>query len=107
MSFSAELKEELSKTENLSNKEAVKYELLGYLISSHISKEKSKIKLSTESQYNINRFSRLLSNMGINNYNIAIQGKIFVITVNAKDIEAIEHTQQMNMDQIKWFIKQS
>ena len=105
MSFSAELKEELSKTENLSNKEAVKYELLGYLISSHISKEKSKIKLSTESQYNINRFSRLLSNMGINNYNIAIQGKIFVITVNAKDIEAIEHTQQMNMDQIKWFIK--
>ena len=107
MSFSTQLKEELSKTENLSNKEAVKYELLGYLISSHISKEKSKIKFSTESEYNINRFSRLLSNMGINNYNIAIQGKIFVITLNAKDIESIEHTQQMNLDQIKWFIKGS
>ena len=39
MSFSAELKEELSKTENLSNKEAVKYELLGYLISSNITEE--------------------------------------------------------------------
>ena len=107
MSFSTELKEELSKTENLSNKEAVKYELLGYLISSHISKEKGKIKFSTESEYNINRFSRLLSNMGINNYNIAIQGKIFIITVNTKDIELIESAQQMNLDQIKWFIKGS
>ena len=42
MSFSTELKEEISKTENLSNKEAVKYELLGYLISSNISNENNK-----------------------------------------------------------------
>ena len=105
MSFSAELKEELSKTENLSNKEAVKYELLGYLISSNISKEKSKIKFSTESEYNINRFSRLLSNMGINNYNITIQGKIFIITANHKDFAEIKYAQELNLDQIKWFIK--
>ena len=72
MSFSTELKEELSKTENLSNKEAVKYELLGYLISSNISEENNKIKFSTENEYNINRFSRLLSNMDINNYDITI-----------------------------------
>ena len=38
MSFSKELKEEISKTENLSNKESVKYELIGYLLSSNISK---------------------------------------------------------------------
>ena len=44
MSFSTELKEELSKTENLSNKEAVKYELLGYLMSGHIAEEKNKIR---------------------------------------------------------------
>ena len=31
MSFSSELKEEISKIENLANKEAVKYELIGYL----------------------------------------------------------------------------
>ena len=37
MSFSTELKEEISKLDNLSNKEAVKYELIGYLISSNIS----------------------------------------------------------------------
>ena len=41
MSFSSDLKEEISKTENLANKEAVKYELLGYLITSNISEEKN------------------------------------------------------------------
>lgn len=105
MSFSTELKEELSQTENLSNKEAVKYELIGYLISSNITEEKSKIKFSTENEYNINRFSRLLSNMGINNYDIAIQGKFFVITVNKKDIEVIEFAKELNFDQIKWLVK--
>ena len=105
MSFSAELKEELSKTENLSNKEAVKYELLGYLISSNITEEKNKIKFSTENEYNINRFSRLLSNMGINNYDIAIQGKLFVITANKKDVNTIEYSQEMSAEQIKWLIK--
>ena len=105
MSFSTELKEELSKTENLSNKEAVKYELLGYLISSNITEEKNKIKFSTENEYNINRFSRLLNNMGINNYDIAIQGKLFVITANKKDVKSIEYSQELNIDQIKWLIK--
>ena len=105
MSFSTSLKEELSKTENLANKEAVKYELLGYLISSNITEEKNKTKFSTENEYNINRFSRLLSNMGINNYDISIQGKVFVITVNSKDLKSIEYDEQINMEQIRWLIK--
>ena len=105
MSFSTELKEEISKTENLSNKEAVKYELLGYLISSNISQENSKIKFSTENEYNINRFSRLLSNIGINDYDISIQGKLFIITVNSEQIKLIEDVQELSNDQIKWLIR--
>lgn len=105
MSFSTELKEELSKTENLSNKEAVKYELLGYLISSNISEEKDKIKYSTENEYNINRFSRLLSNMGINNHDISIQGKLFSITAYIKEFNLIQYDENLNLDQIKWLIK--
>ena len=66
MSFAKELKEELSRTENLSNKKAVKYELKGYLISSNINYEDGKIRFNTINEYNINRFSRLLSNMNIN-----------------------------------------
>ena len=36
MSFSSEVKEELSKIENLTNKEVVKQELIGYLLSCNI-----------------------------------------------------------------------
>lgn len=87
MSFSTELKEEISKSEKLSNKENVKYELMGYLMSSNISEEKNKIKFSTENEYNINRFARLLSNCEIETYNINIQGKLFVITCPKMEIQ--------------------
>ena len=87
MSFSTEVKKEISKIENLVNKEAVKYELAGYLISSNVSEEKEKIKFSTENEYNINRFARLLSNSGIEDYQIAVQGKLFIITTNKQTIE--------------------
>ena len=105
MSFSSEVKEEITRSENLSNKEAVKYELVGYLMSSNISEEKSNIKFSTENEYNINRFSRLLSNMGIEKYDILIQGNLFVIIVNKKYIDSIKKSNIINLEQIKWLVK--
>ena len=105
MSFSTELKEEISKLDNLSNKEAVKYELIGYLISSNISEDKNKIKFSTENEYNINRFSRLLNNIEIHNYDIAVQGNLFVITVDKSIFEKIETIENLNAEQIKWLIR--
>ena len=101
MSFSTELKEEMSKTENLANKEAVKYEVVGYLMSSNISENGEKIKFSTENEYNINRFSRLLSNIGIDDYDISIQGKVFMITCPNIKIQ----TKSLSIDQIKNIIK--
>lgn len=77
MSFSSEIKQELNKNSNLANKEIVKYELMGYLISRNIDVLSNKIiKFSTESDYNINRFSKLLSNLSIN-HNIDIIRKKF------------------------------
>ncbi len=32
--------------------------------------QKNKIKFSTESEYNINRFGKLLNNLGLNDHNI-------------------------------------
>ena len=67
MSFSSEIKQKLNKNNKLANKEIVKYELIGYLISGNIEiLNKNSIKFSTESDYNINRFSKLLSNLNIN-----------------------------------------
>ena len=79
MSFSSKVKEELSKLNSLSNKELVEAELKGYLITINAINLENKIKFSTENEYNINRFHKLLSNLQIN-YNIQIQGKVYIIT---------------------------
>ena len=90
MSFSSDLKEELSKINNLAKKEEVKYELIGYLISKNASIIKNNIRYATESEYNINRFSKLLKNLNIN-HNIEFDGKSFIIMLKAKDcIEEVD-----------------
>lgn len=89
MSFSSEIKQELNKSNKLANKELIKYELMGYLISKNIDMiDKNTIKFSTESDYNINRFSKLLSNLEIN-HDINVTGKNFTITLKKNKIEDI------------------
>lgn len=78
MSFSSEVKEELSKLNNLKNKEEVAYELTGYLITANIEEDKNYIEYSTENEYNINRLNKLLNNLNID-YDIRIQGNVFII----------------------------
>ncbi len=86
MSFSSDIKQELNKSNSLANKENVKFELIGYLISGNIDIIKGKnVKFHTESDYNINRFSKLLSNLEIN-HEIKVDGKGFSITTKALDI---------------------
>lgn len=83
MSFSSEVKVELSKISNLKNKQEVLAELLGYLSTINVNKTKICSKFSTENEYNINRFAKLLNNVNINNYRIEIQGKVYIITFNS------------------------
>lgn len=47
MSFSTEVKEELSKKNNLSNKNLVKAELYGYLSTNNVSEDSGKLKFAT------------------------------------------------------------
>ena len=77
-SFSSKIKQELSEINNLSNKAQVRAELDGYLLTI------SNNKFITENQYNINRFAKLLSNIGVNDYKIEMQGKNFCITLKRK-----------------------
>ena len=85
-SFSRKVKEELSKLNNLSNKSLVKFELQGYLLTSNSNK------FTTENEYNINRFSKLLSNSGLEDFKIEMQGNKFCITTKKK----IELNQEIN-----------
>lgn len=95
MSFSSELKESLSKISNLKNKELVKFELIGYLISNNTTCDKKNICYSTINEYNINRFSKLLSNMEISNFKIDIKGKNYIITLpKISQIQEIDYKEE-------------
>lgn len=85
MSFSSDIKEELSKLTTLANKTQVKYELIGYLLTNHANIVNNKLRYATESEYNINRFSKLLANLKID-HNIEVEGNSFVIKLKIKDI---------------------
>lgn len=85
MSFSQNTKQELSKINNLAKKEEVKQELIGYLISCNTNITKGRnIRFSTENEYNINRFAKLLNNLNIE-YTIEMEGKSFVIKFKLQD----------------------
>ena len=70
MSFSQEVKEELSKLNNLANKEELKYEFLGYMSSDNTIIENDFIKYSTENDYNIDRFGKIVRNIGFEDFEI-------------------------------------
>lgn len=99
MSFSSDTKIELSKISNLKNEEEVYAELYGYLTTINVKKITTGYKFSTENEYNINRFTKLLANVNINNYKIEIQGKTYVVTFKLKGMEKI--TQNIDSDEAK------
>ena len=71
--------EEMSKLNNLTNKEELKYEFFGYLSSDNITEQNGYIKYSTENDYNIDRFSKIIRNIGIEDFDINVNGKIFCV----------------------------
>ena len=87
MSFSLEVKKELSQMKNLANKEEVKYELMGYFISNNISFGNDEIRYSTENEYNIDRFSKLLRNVGVQDFDIGVQGNLFFVSFKLNESE--------------------
>ena len=105
MSFSSNLKVELSKINNLKNKQEVYAEFLGYLSTANVNIKNKNIKFSTENEYNINRFAKLLNNINIDNYKIDISGKTynitFKITENIAEINTENVEQILNSDNLK------
>ena len=95
MSFSSEVKKEVGTINNLAKKEQLKYELIGYVLSSNCEVNKNKIKYATENDYNINRFSKILTNLQIE-HDIQMSGNLFVINIKKVAIENIEEIKVNN-----------
>ncbi len=97
MSFSSEIKQEIGTLNNLAKKDQIKYELLGYLVTSNCDVVKKarteKLKFATESDYNINRYSKLLSNLKVE-HDIQMSGNLFVIFSNAPELEELQVNEQ-------------
>ena len=107
MSFSKQVKEELSKLNNLVNKLEVNCEFCGYLESNNITNTKYKIKYATENEYNIDRFAKLARNVGIENFNIDINGNLFFIEISKVMLKKIKETklENLNLQEIKAFVR--
>ena len=104
MSFSSNIKKEISKINNLSDKESINAEFMGYILTCNVNITEDKLVFKTENQYNINRFAKLLNNLNINNYEIEIKGKSYLITVNEKlnlaNLSKIDETKEKNLKAI-------
>ncbi len=81
MSFSSDIKEELSKVNNYKNKEILMAELLGYILTGNTSDFDTHIEYITENEFNIERFYKILFNLEID-YEPMIDGKCFVAKIN-------------------------
>lgn len=97
MSFSSEIKEELSKINNLKNKELIKAEFLGYILTGNTTNNENYLEFITENEFNIERFYKILFNLEIE-YEPDIRGKVFVATV--KKTEKVNNLMILKLDAI-------
>lgn len=88
MSFSSEVKRELSNLSNLNNKEQVKAEINGYMLGSNYSEIGKDSKIITENEFNINRLVKLLDNLNIV-CDVTKKGKSFIGNWSIADRENI------------------
>lgn len=99
--FSSQVKKELSELNNLANKDNVKAEIKGYLLTTDGNV------FSTSSKYNINRFAKLLSNLYINDYKISMKGNNFQISVKKNFIDEYRNyvIESNNSEQLRSLIR--
>lgn len=99
--FSSQVKKELSELNNLANKDNVKAEIKGYLLTTDGNV------FSTSSKYNINRFAKLLSNLYINDYKISMKGNNFQISVKKNSIDEYRNyvIESNNSEQLRSLIR--
>ncbi len=89
MSFSSEIKEELSKLNTFSKKELMEAELIGYCESFNCTKISNQIEFITENEFNIERIYKLLFKLNIN-YEPETKRKVYIAKFSEKYIKHIE-----------------
>lgn len=86
MSYSSDVKEELSSFNNWKNKDLLEAEFLGYILTGNVLENEDYIEFVTENEFNIERFYKILFNLQIE-YEPEIRGKCFVAKISKKDVQ--------------------
>mgnify|MGYP002438412936 FL=1 len=90
MSFSSEVKQELSSINTYSKSNLIEAELIGYLMSANIKEENEKIEFITENEFNIERIYKILFKLKIE-YEPETRRKTFVAKINKPNLRNIEN----------------
>ena len=96
MSFSSDIKEELSKVNNLKNKTILEAEFLGYILTGNTTNNDDVLEFITENEFNIERFYKILFNLEIE-YDPEVRGKVFVATI--PKTEKVEGLMEIRLEQ--------
>ena len=102
MSYSSDIKEELSKINNFKNVVLIESEFLGYVLTGNVSSDESKVEFVTENEFNIERFYKILFNLQID-YEPNKIGKNFVASISRNDVE--ERIKRIKIDEISEITK--
>lgn len=95
MSFSSDIKEELSKIKNLKDKEILESEFLGYILTGNTSNSNDFLEFITENEFNIEKFYKILFNLEIE-YEPDIRGKVFIATI--RKTENVQNLMNLKLD---------
>lgn len=106
MSFSADIKEELSKVNNLKDKQILEGEFFGYILTGNTSDETNHLEFVTENEFNIERFYKILFNLQIE-YEPSVKGKVFVARIlkNENTEKFMQITMSSNQEIQKAIVK--
>ena len=95
MSFSSDIKEELTKINNFKNKALLEAEFLGYILTGNTTNNEEYLEFITENEFNIERFYKILFNLEIE-YEPEIRGKVFVAII--KKTEKVQNLMTLKLD---------
>lgn len=95
MSFSSDIKEEITKVNNFKNLPILEAEFLGYILTGNTLNNNDKLEFVTENEFNIERFYKILFNLNID-YEPSIRGKAYVATIRKN--ETLEKYMQIKTD---------
>ena len=90
MSFSSEVKQELSSINTYSKSNLIEAELIGYLMSANITEENEKSEFITENEFTIERIYKILFKLKIE-YEPETRIKTFVAKINKPNLRNIEN----------------